>query len=156
MDLEVLRYSSGKESTLGLLFNVTRGREFLCYTLEDQYQSKKVKGETRIPALRYKLGLRREGGFHNRYKERFPHFHQGMIEVLDVPNFKYILWHVGNDDDDTDGCLLLGDSAFQNKTKDGFIGDSRKAYERIYKNIINTIVSGEDVYVRYIDYDNIK
>ena len=50
MKLEVLRFSSGKDSTSGILFDCTRGREFLCYTLEDQYQTKKVMQETRIPA----------------------------------------------------------------------------------------------------------
>ena len=38
MKLEVLRYSSQNESTLGMLFDVTEGREFLCYTLEDEYR----------------------------------------------------------------------------------------------------------------------
>ena len=50
MKLEVLRFSSGEDSTSGILFDVTGNRKFLCYTLEDQYQTKKVMQETRIPA----------------------------------------------------------------------------------------------------------
>ena len=33
MKLEVLRFSSQNESTLGMLFDVTEGRKFLCLTL---------------------------------------------------------------------------------------------------------------------------
>ena len=50
MKLEVLRFSSQSDSTLGLLFDVTNGREFLCYTIEDEARETKVMGETRIPA----------------------------------------------------------------------------------------------------------
>ena len=48
MKLEVIRYSSQKDSTLGMLFDVTKGRKFLCFTLEDEARRTKVKGETRI------------------------------------------------------------------------------------------------------------
>ena len=41
MKLEVLRFSSGKDSTSGLLFDVTDKREFLAYTLEDEYRDNK-------------------------------------------------------------------------------------------------------------------
>ena len=38
-NLEVMRYSSGADSTLGLLFeNGPEGREFLAYTLEDELE----------------------------------------------------------------------------------------------------------------------
>ena len=43
---EVLRFSSQEDSTLGMLFDVTDGRKFLCFTLEDEARDKKVKGET--------------------------------------------------------------------------------------------------------------
>ena len=36
MKLEVLRFSSQNDSSLGLLFDVTNGRKFLCFTLEDE------------------------------------------------------------------------------------------------------------------------
>ena len=38
MKLEVLRISSESDSTSGLVFNVTNGRKFLCYSLEDEYR----------------------------------------------------------------------------------------------------------------------
>jgi len=53
MELEVLRISSGEDSTSGLLFDVTNNRKFLCYTLEDEHRdsyNEKIMSETRIPA----------------------------------------------------------------------------------------------------------
>lgn len=156
MYFEVLRFSSQQDSTLGLLFQVSNNRkEFLAYTLEDEARTHKVWGETRIPAGEYKLGLRTEGGFHKKYLLKYgSHFHKGMIHVLDVPNFEYILWHIGNDDDDTAGCLLLGDESIQNLTKRGFIGNSAASYERVYPKVVEAI-QNNNCWVKYIDYDTI-
>ena len=106
MKYEVLRISSGKDATSGLLFEVNQNkRTFLAYTLEDEQRDVKVWGETRIPAGTYKLKLREEGGFHNRYLNKYGNtFHKGMIHVQDVPGFEYILWHTGNTDEHTAGC----------------------------------------------------
>ena len=67
MKLEVLRFSSQKDSTNGLLFDITDGRNFLAYTLEDEKRKDKVMHETRVPAGTYKVKLRTVGGFHGRY-----------------------------------------------------------------------------------------
>ena len=150
MKLEVLRFNSSDDFTTGLLFDVTDNvRSFLCYTLEDEARTEKKWGETRIPAGTYKLTLRSEGGFHTRYLAKFgADFHKGMIYVNEVPNFEYILWHIGNDDDDTAGCLLVGKTS-----QDNFIGSSTAAYKEIYPPIRDAILSGEEVSVKYIDYD---
>ena len=154
MKLEVLRFSSGKDSTNGILFDCTRGREFLCYTLEDQYQTKKVMQETRIPAGEYEIKYRKEGGFHKRYNERYPDIHRGMLHVTNVPDFKWILIHVGNTDEHTAGCLLLGDTQENNQIKtNGFIGKSSQAYVRVYDKIANVLDMGEKVTITYYDFD---
>ena len=94
MNILVLRISSQSDSTSGLLFEKTDvGMKFLCYTLEDERRALKVKGETRVPAGTYKLKLRKEGGFDARYQKKYPLIHKGMIQVMDVPNFEYILIH---------------------------------------------------------------
>ena len=154
MKYEVLRVSSQKDSTSGLLFEVDNGkRTFLCYTIEDEQRDVKVWGETRIPAGTYQLELRTEGGFHNRYKSRYA-FHKGMIWVKDVPGFEYILWHTGNTDEHTAGCLVLGNSQESNIVKkDGFVGYSRDAYAFVYPRVAAAIKSGIRVSVEYIDYD---
>ena len=154
MKLEVLRISSGYDSTSGLLFDVTNERKFLCYTLEDEYREDKIMGESRIPNGSYNVTLRTTGGFHEKYTKRFPDIHRGALHVNDVPNFKYILIHCGNTDEHTGGCLLVGDSQTNNQIKkDGFIGSSTQAYERIYPPIAKALKDGECVEITYVDYD---
>tara|TARA_R100000234_G_scaffold111688_1_gene84845 strand:+ start:10838 stop:11329 length:492 start_codon:yes stop_codon:yes gene_type:complete len=160
MELEVIRISSGTDSTNGILLEtiqqgneidgIFKQKKFLAYTLEDEYRSEKVFGETRIPDGRYRLGLRKVGGYHAKYSKRFPHIHVGMLHVLDVPGFEYILIHCGNTDEHTAGCLLVGDSQENNQiTKDGFIGKSTQAYKRIYPRIAEAIDCGEEVTITY-------
>lgn len=154
MKLEVLRFSSQKDSTNGLLFDVTDGdRKFMAYTLEDEHRDIKMMHETRIPAGTYDITLRTVGGFHAKYSQRFGGMHKGMLWVRNVPNFEYILIHAGNDDDDTSGCLLVGDTQTQNVTSDGFVGSSVNAYKRIYKPIAEAIECGDEVTITYIDFD---
>jgi len=155
MKLEVLRFSSEADSTNGLLFEITDiGRKFLAYTLEDEARVLKVRGETRIPAGIYKVELRKEGGFHERYTKKYPGIHRGMLHVTDVPGFEYILIHTGNTDEHTAGCLLVADSQENNQLlPDGFIGKSVNAYKRIYPRIASAIANGEEVYIEYIDHD---
>jgi len=155
MKLIVLRFSSEADSTHGLLFEHTGvGKKFLCYTLEDERRALKVRGETRVPAGTYKIELRKEGGFHERYTKKYPGIHRGMLHVTDVPNFEYILIHTGNTDEHTAGCLLVGDSQENNQLlPDGFIGKSVNAYKRIYPRIASAIANGEEVTITYQDYD---
>ena len=159
MELEVLRFSSQKDSTSGLLFDVTDGkRSFLCYTIEDEYRAEKVMHETRIPEGKYVLTLRSEGGFHSRYTAKYgADWHKGMIYVNNVPGFEYILWHTGNTDESTSGCLILGDSQTSNLVqRDGFVGSSVNSYKKVYPIVRDAILSGEQVTVQYIDYDYIE
>jgi len=155
MKLKVLRFSSQADSTSGLLFEETDlGDKFLCYTLEDEYRDVKVKGETRVPAGTYKIELRKEGGFHGRYSRKYPSLHIGMLHITDVPGFEYILIHTGNTDEHTAGCLLVGDTQENNVIiRDGFVGKSNNAYKRIYPSIAKAIDKGEEVTIKYVDYD---
>tara|TARA_R110000772_G_scaffold1806_1_gene6099 strand:- start:788 stop:1252 length:465 start_codon:yes stop_codon:yes gene_type:complete len=153
MKLEVLRFSSDSDSTLGVLFDTTCERKFLCFTLEDEFREVKISGETRIPAGTYNVTLRTEGGFNQRYNDKFgTDFNKGMLWVRDVPGFEYILIHIGNNDNDTEGCLLVGDTQTQNITKNGFIGSSTDAYTRIYPPIADVLVGGGEVTITYKDY----
>ena len=157
MKLDVLRFSSEHDSTNGLLFDVTGKRKFLCYTLEDEYRTKKVMQETRIPAGEYEIKYRKEGGFNKRYTKRYPDIHRGMLHVTSVPNFKWILIHVGNTDEHTAGCLLLGDTQENNQIKtNGFIGKSSQAYVRVYDYIASALDMKEKVTITYYDFDQPK
>jgi hypothetical protein len=145
MEIDVIRFNSKEDFTDGLLYI---NGEFQVYTLEDEDRTVKVFGETRIPNGRYQVKFRNVGGFHERYLKKYgADFHKGMLWVKNVPNFEYILIHVGNDDDDTAGCLLTGMT--NNADNVGFIGNSRGAYEKIYPIIRDTLLRGEDVYINY-------
>ena len=103
----------------------------------------------------YKLKLREEGGFHNKYLNKYGKpFHKGMIWVQDAHGFEYILWHTGNTDEHTAGCLILGNTQTNNRiAKDGFIGSSVDAYKFVYPRVAAAIEAGLSVEVEYIDYD---
>ena len=154
--LEVLRVSSESDSSSGLVFDITNGRKFLCYSLEDEYRNDKIMHETRVPAGTYQIKLRKEGGFNARYTKKYGDFHKGMLHVQDVPGFEYILIHTGNTDEHTSGCLIVGDSQENNQLlKNGFIGKSVQAYKRIYTPIAEALENGEEVTITYVDYDTV-
>ena len=121
---------------------------FQCHGCEDEYREHKIPGETRIPQGTYKIGIRAEGGFHNRYSQKFPDFHRGMLHVLNVPDFKWILIHVGNYDTDTDGCLLLGRADFNAMA----VWQSKAAYTKFYKKVIGEALAGR-VTIEFRDLD---
>jgi len=148
MKLDVIRTQFGKDATNGMLF---LDGIFECFTLEDEVRlDKKVMSETAIPWGEYEIKLRTEGGFHSKYTARYGDMHKGMLWLQDVPNFKWILIHVGNTDESTAGCLLLGETQQDlDKGKDGFIGGSGDAYKKMYPKVAEAILSGEKVTIQY-------
>lgn len=104
------------------------------WTLEDTKRAHKVAGETRIPAGRYRLELRNQGGMNGRYARRFPDMHRGMIWLRHVPEFEWIYIHPGNTAADTLGCPLVGLARDEDR-----IISSVAAYRRIYPPIVEAI-----------------
>ena len=163
MKLKVIRFSSQEDSSSGLLFDVTNKIEFLCYTLEDERRKDKVMSETRVPAGVYSIKLRDEGGMTKRYAAKYKDMHKGMLCIHNAPDwkivtpdmtFQYVLIHVGNTDEHTAGCLIIGDTQENNVLKkDGFIGKSVQAYKRVYSLIVKALEAGEEVSIEYIDLD---
>tara|TARA_X000001388_G_scaffold4519_1_gene3101 strand:+ start:376 stop:930 length:555 start_codon:yes stop_codon:yes gene_type:complete len=147
MKLQVIRTQLGKDATNGLLFI---DGLFECYTLEDQYQVKKVMHETCIPEGTYKIKLRTVGGFHERYTTKYPTFHRGMLWIQDVPGFEYILIHQGNTDEHTSGCLIVGDSQQDLDVNfNGMVGSSANAYKKLYPKISAQLLAGNEVTIEY-------
>ena len=66
-----------------------------------------------------------------------------MIHVMGVRQFSGIMWHIGIDSEDTEGCLLVGDKQRQNKSKKGMLEQSTDAYKRLYNIVAPTILSKE-------------
>ena len=143
MKIDVVRTQFGIDATNGMMFI---DGKFECYTLEDQYQAVKVMHETCIPEGTYKIKFRKVGGFHDRYSARYKNAHYGMLELQDVPDFKYILIHSGNTDEHTSGCILTGNTQQDlDLGKDGMIGQSRNAYERMYRKVSAVLLQGKEV-----------
>ena len=154
MKLTVVRPQFGADATYGLLFI---NGIFEYFTLEDEVRDVKVHSETAIPLGEYEIKLRTVGGFHAKYTDRYgAAFHKGMLELQDVPNFKYILIHTGNTDQHTAGCLLVGETQQDlDKGKDGFIGGSGDAYKKMYPKVLKCLLSGEKVTIEYTTIQNL-
>ena len=148
MKLDVVRTQFGKDATNGMLFV---DGVFECFTLEDEVRDVKVMSETAIPLGEYEIKFRNVGGFDTKYKARYGStFHKGMLELQNVPNFKYILIHTGNTDQHTAGCLLVGETQQDlDKGKDGFIGGSGDAYKKFYPKVRDALINKEKVTIKY-------
>jgi len=152
MKLDVVRTQFGADATNSLLFI---DGEFECYGLEDEVRDVKVYAETAVPLGEYEIKFRTVGGFHTRTKSRYDSkygegWHLGMLELQDVPNFEFILVHSGNTDESTMGCYLVGNTQQDlDVSKDGFIGSSRVAYEKMYPKVRDALVAGEKVTIKY-------
>ncbi len=149
MIITVRRFLSNADATLS---EISIDGVFECYGLEDEQREIKVAGETRIPPGAYRVGVRTVGGFHARYSTRFARFHAGMLHVLDVPGFEFILIHVGNTDDDTAGCLLTGQSCAASAAGSLTVGASVMAYTALYLKVVAAALAGE-LTIHYIDED---
>lgn len=144
MKLQVIRYNSAIDHTNSVF--LVNGI-FECYGLEDEFRNHKLYGETRIDDGIYEVGFRDIGGFHSRYTRKFgSNWHKGMLEIKDVPNFKYVLIHIGNSDEDTNACYLVGDA---NARGENWISQSTQAYKRLYPKVRNALLNNEKVTIEF-------
>lgn len=138
--LDLYRFACNDDATIGLLF--LNGR-FMCYTLEDEPRAEKVAGETRIPAGTFNITLRNEGGLTKKYQDRFPDMHHGMLWLQNVRNgnmnFNWVYIHMGNMDNHTEGCLLVGNTLDNVNVTEGFLGHSKAAYTALYPKCVAAI-----------------
>ena len=143
MHLTLERIKSDSMTTIGNLWledELGDKPRLIAFTLEDEYRTKKVMNETRIPDGVYRIKLRNEGGMAPRYNERFTTInHRGMLHLQDVPGFKYIYIHVGNNDDDTSGCILVGYAATIAAMR---IMNSADAYRDLYTRVSQAAEEG--------------
>lgn len=144
MNITLQRINCYNKSTLGLLYINSK---FQAFTMEDQHRDIKVMGETRIPAGTYEVDYRNFVTPKTReYRSKYEWF-KYHLEIKDVPGFKYVYLHVGNDSEDTEGCILLGDSAVNNGARKGFIGYSTQAFKRIYSIISDVLEINQKVII---------
>jgi hypothetical protein len=112
--------------------------QYECFVLEDKFREPdtwskvsdwKVQNSTAIPKGRYNVTI-----------DYSNHFKKNMLHVLDVPGFEGIRIHSGNTDADTEGCLLVGRTR-----KEGFIGESRIALDRLISKVQLVLAIGDTV-----------
>ena len=142
MIIDLQRISHTSESTIGAL---SIDGAFSCWTIEDAWHVAKIPGATRIPEGAYDMHLRTSGGLTQRYHKRFGEMHHGMLWLQDVPDFTWVYIHTGNRARDSEGCILVGDTAKNNQLGEGYVGSSAQAYRRIYTPIAQAILDGEGV-----------
>ena len=78
-----------------------------------------------------------------------------MLQLMDVPNFEFILIHCGNTTEHTHGCLLVGDVISQNVSKEPFLGQSSNCYKRIYPIIADVLDSQKQLSIKIINFEEI-
>lgn len=123
MKLTLKRIFKGDWYTIGKLYI---NGVYFCDTLEDTVRilnskEDKVAGSTAIPEGTYKVIL-----------SYSPKFKRELPLLLDVPFFTGIRIHKGNDNNDSSGCILLG----ENKVK-GKVLNSSKYEEEIVQLMRN-------------------
>ena len=151
MDLRLQRLDNGSESSIGCISIIEGMMAWLeCFTCEDEHRIEKILGRTRIPAGKYEIKLRTEGGMNAKYAARFD-FHEGMLWLQNVENFEWVYIHVGNNSKNTEGCILVGTDPLHNYLAGGgSVVRSVDAYERIYQKITGAL-QHEKVFITVMD-----
>ncbi len=136
MKLRLVRRFKGDTYTIGSLS--VNGEKF-CDTLEDRVRDlaggeAKVPGETAIPEGRYKVIVNRS-----------PKFGRDLPRLLDVPMFEGVLIHRGNTDEDSAGCILVG----ENKVK-GKVINSTPYEEKLVTLCKAALAEGETIEIEIV------
>lgn len=139
LDYILQRFSDNRESTLGILLKKSTKLVLIGYTLEDEFREVKVKKETRIPAGRYEIVINRaDTPLTLKYRARYNWFKFHLM-LKDVPNFTGIYFHVGKNDDWTDGCITMGNTVNNNTIRNGEIGDSVECFRKFYESLYDDL-----------------
>lgn len=136
MELTLNRIYKGETYTIGHLY---ANKQYICDTIEDKVrilntEDDKVYKQTAIPKGRYKVILTYS-----------PHFHKILPELLNVPFFKNIRIHSGNDENDSAGCIIVG----ENKIK-GKVINSKQTLNKLMQILKPINNSGEEIYINVL------
>jgi len=131
MHLRVIREPSTPGGTFGALYV---DGVWLCWTLEDRLrEGPKVPGDTAIPAGSYPVVLSMSA----RFRKTLP-------EVQNVPGFSGIRIHSGNTAQDTEGCLLVGQTRISTQ-----ICYSKQALEALMTKLQASVAANKSVTIHY-------
>ena len=139
MKLVLDRLWRTETKTLGCLY---REGHYECFSLEDIVRpiGEKIYGATAIPTGTYKIVL-----------VDSPKFGPDTPSLELVPGFDFIRIHAGTDEDDTVGCILVGDKLAEDFT----LRDSRIARDRLRKLIKAAIGRKEEVSIEVKNSPNL-
>jgi hypothetical protein len=119
-----------------------------CFIVEDEKRSIKVRGETRIPAGRYRIKYREVLSEKTiKYRAKYPWF-KWHIELQSVPGFQFVYIHIGNTEKDSDGCLLANTSVNMDT---GVGSGSTAAFQKLYKKICPLLDADKEVWITIND-----
>lgn len=144
--IQIDRLVSNKDTTIGMI----KSEKLVGFTCEDEFRLNKIPGDTRIKANIYEIKYRTEGGMLQKYQQMFEN-HPGMLWLQNVEGFDYVYLHIGNKDDDTLGCILVGYGAILNG--EFCIANSRDFYIRLYREIQEAFSQDRKVFVVIVDRD---
>ena len=141
MELLLQRIESDERLTTSILMV---GRKWYAVVPEDAPRAVKVKGQTRIPAGRYRLTLEDSPKFTPKYGHK-------MLTVNDVPGFAGIRIHRGNSPADTEGCILPNAQVLINPDGDNLFYLSAQAYDHVYKEVGEYLANGGEAWLTVRD-----
>lgn len=149
MKLLLTRTEKNKHSTMGIL---SIDGIFFCNTLEDtdrglkqtdsieHIEDVKVFGETAIPTGTYEVDM---DTVSPKFKDReWAKPYEGKLpRLVDVPGFEGILIHIGNSEQDSLGCVLVGEKS----------GDKLINSTKTFKQLMNVLTkTKEDITITII------
>lgn len=141
------RYSDNGNSSQGIVCEKQHPKPlFQCYTMEDEHRNIKMAGETRIPEGLYEVKYRKVlSPLTQKYRNKFQWF-KWHLELQNVQGFSYVYLHIGNTEKNSDGCILISNTANNNQVARGFNGESTAAFEMLYGKIISELDYGNKVW----------
>jgi hypothetical protein len=111
-----------------------------CYTAEDadrrlEEGGAKIYGQTAIPRGTYDVQITWS-----------PKYRRMMPLLVDVPGYQGIRIHSGNDADDTEGCILVGDR-LNGDMQAGRVSNSRVTFAALFRKLSAAKSRGEKIII---------
>ena len=145
MELKLVRIAKKTNYTIG---NLYIDGEWFCNTLEPTWRGltskmsvqsitavKKLheKGKTAIPVGTYVVDMNIVSPKYS-VRQVYQELCKGRVPRLrNVKGFEGILIHIGNDEKDTEGCILVGMN-----TKVGKVLNSTETFKKLYKKLLTS------------------
>lgn len=149
MKLVLKRIAKRDKYTIGKLYI---NDQYFCDTIEDEdrglkqtmslddIKKIKVKHQTAIPTGTYEITLKVKSPLYSK-KPYFVKLCNAMMpRLLNIPGYDGVLIHTGNTQDDSSGCIIVG----QNKVV-GKVINSKLTFEKLYPVLKQASDKGEKI-----------